>query len=60
MPKKRKFNLEQVQEIRRSLEGSNALADKLGVSGSCICKIRNGWVYKESKHGSKASLGLPK
>jgi predicted transcriptional regulator len=58
MLKKRKFNLDQVSEIRRSKETSQKLADLLGVSASCICKIRNGWVYKEIRHGSKAVLGL--
>jgi hypothetical protein len=47
---KRKFSPAEVLRIRTSRETSGVLADKLGVSTSCICKIRNGWVYKEVKH----------
>lgn len=59
MLKKRKFSPEQVSEIRSSSEASQKLADQLGVSASCICKIRNGWVYKEKRNGRKASMGVP-
>jgi len=57
--KKRKFSQAQVSEIRRSCETSQKLADQLGVSASCICKIRNGWVYKEKRNGRQTSLGIP-
>lgn len=35
-----------IQMIRQSLEPGTVLADKLGLSTSTICKIRNGWTYK--------------
>lgn len=55
---KRKFCPEQVAQIRACKTPSQKLADQLGVSASCICKIRNGWVYKELRHG-KTNLGVP-
>jgi hypothetical protein len=60
MHKKRKFNPTQILQIRASSESSSALADMLGVSASCICKIRNYWVYKEIQHGRTRNLGIPK
>lgn len=49
MPK-RKFQPAEILVIRASLEPSGKLADKLGVSASTICKIRNGWIYKKVQH----------
>ena len=50
---KRKFSPAQIQMIRSSKEASQKLADILKVSASCICKIRNGWAYKDVKHGAQ-------
>jgi len=55
----RRFDAETIRFIRTSPLSGGVLGDKYGVSRSCICKIRKGFVYKEVGHG-KANVGLPK
>jgi len=53
----RRFDAETIRFIRTSPLSGGVLGDKYGVSRSCICKIRKGFVYKEIK-SEKTSVGL--